>query len=42
MPRWRSFVATRVIDPLGWKMKGSDLGRRLTEFRARQWDHPET
>ncbi len=42
MPRWRSLIATRVIDPLGWKIKGSDLGGRLTEFRARQWDEPET
>lgn len=29
------------MDPLGWKLKGSDLGARLTEFRARQWDDPE-
>ncbi len=42
MARWRSLIATRVIDPLGWKMKGSDLGRRLTEFRALQWDDPGT
>jgi len=42
MPRWRSLMATRVIDPLGWKMKGSDLGIRLAEFRARQWDDPGT
>ncbi|MFH1690369.1 MAG: hypothetical protein ABIE42_09060 [Candidatus Eisenbacteria bacterium] len=41
MPRWRSFIATRVVDPLGWKIKGTDLGGRLTEFRARQWDDPD-
>ena len=41
MPRLRSLIATRVIDPLGWKLKGSDLGRRMAEFRARQWDEPE-
>ncbi|MEE8571708.1 MAG: hypothetical protein V3T20_00460, partial [Gemmatimonadota bacterium] len=38
MVRWRSAISTHVIDPLGWKIKGTDLGGRMAEFRARQWD----
>jgi phenylacetate-CoA ligase len=34
----RSAFVTRVIDPLGWRIKRTDVGGRLREFRARQWD----
>ena len=41
MPSLRTLIATRVVDPLGWKLKRSDLGGRLAEFRAYQWDDRE-
>lgn len=42
MATWRSAVATHVIDPLGWKIKGTPLGARFAEFRRLQWDERET
>jgi phenylacetate-CoA ligase len=39
--RLRSAVATRLLDPLGWKVKGIDVGKRLKEFRSGQWDDPD-
>ncbi len=38
MATWRSAVATHVIDPLGWRLKGTPLGKRLAQFRRYQWD----
>jgi len=34
----RSRFVTRVIDPIGWAWKRTDVGGRLREFRASQWD----
>ncbi|MFH1690646.1 MAG: hypothetical protein ABIE42_10505, partial [Candidatus Eisenbacteria bacterium] len=42
MASWRRAVATHIIDPLGWKLKGTDVGGRLAEFRRLQWDDVET
>ena len=42
MTRLRSALATRVLDPLGWKVKGINLAARLAEFRSGQWDDAGT
>jgi len=42
MATWRSAIATHIVDPVGWKMKRTDVGGRLKEFRRLQWDDPET
>lgn len=42
MTTWRGAVATHIIDPLGWKLKGTDVGGRLAEFRRLQWDDADT
>ena len=41
MATWRSGIATHVIDPLGWKLKRTDVGGRLAEFRRLQWNSPD-
>jgi phenylacetate-CoA ligase len=41
MATWRTALATYVLDPVGWKIKGTDIGGRLEEFRRFQWDDPE-
>jgi phenylacetate-CoA ligase len=41
MPGLRTAFVTRVVDPVIWKRKGTPIGSRLAEFRARQWDDAE-
>jgi phenylacetate-CoA ligase len=38
----RRAIATNVVDPLGWKIKGTPVGAHLREFRRGQWDDRET
>ena len=42
MATLRSAFVTRVIDPIGWKVKRTDVGTRLREFRRFQWDDVDT
>jgi phenylacetate-CoA ligase len=42
MVNLRRTLATKVVDPLAWSVKGTPVGARLREFRKQQWDDRET
>jgi phenylacetate-CoA ligase len=42
MTALRGAIATKIIDPIVWKLKRMPVGARLEQFRAEQWDDAET